>query len=342
MNVFERLHSGEAIDIRDEDYQREAHGEMDRCRQLCFEINSTPPKDREKIMELENELLDGQMNNGSDAEVALIQRQINEQYDNFTAQYGIISSNANKRAFQQDSSYCLLSSLEVLDEEGKLERKADIFSKRTIRRAEPVTSVDTASEALALSIGEKAGVDLPYMAQLTGKPEEEIVNELQGVIFKNPLTDRYETSDAYLSGNVREKLQLCYYASSAVVLRKGLMLVSSGISFENFEAARAEILAQLDAVKNGEISDDELLWAKRSVASDLRSTLDSQGELEGFWLGQAVDGLDSAPAELAALAEEVTKEDVTAIARSGELDLVYFLCGEDAEDEEDDDDDHEA
>ena len=152
-------------------------------------------------------LLDVQMNNGSDAEVALLQKQLSEQYDNFTAQYGIISSNANKRAFQQDSSYCLLSSLEVLDEEGNLERKADIFTKRTIRRAEPVTSVDTASEALALSIGEKAGVDLPYMAVLTGKSEEEIIEELQGVIFKNPLTDRYETSDAYLSGNVREKLQ---------------------------------------------------------------------------------------------------------------------------------------
>jgi len=153
-------------------------------------------------------LLDIQMNNGSDAEIALVQRELNEQYDNFTAQYGIISSNANKRAFQQDSSYCLLSSLEVLDEEGNLERKADIFTKRTIRRAEPVTSVDTASEALALSIGEKAGVDLPYMAELTGKEEAEIIEELQGVIFKNPLTDRYETSDAYLSGNVREKLSV--------------------------------------------------------------------------------------------------------------------------------------
>jgi N12 class adenine-specific DNA methylase len=96
----------------------------------------------------------------------------------------------------------------VLDEEGNLERKADIFSKRTIRKAEPVTSVDTASEALALSIGEKASVDLPYMAELTGKTEEEIVEELQGVIFKNPLTDQYETSDAYLSGNVREKLRI--------------------------------------------------------------------------------------------------------------------------------------
>ena len=153
-------------------------------------------------------LLDTQMNDGSDAEVDLLQRELSEQYDNFTAQYGIINSSANKRAFQQDSSYCLLASLEVLDEEGNLERKADIFSKRTIRKAEPVTSVDTASEALAISIGEKADVDLPYMAELTGKSEEEIIEELQGVIFKNPLTDRYETSDAYLSGNVREKLRV--------------------------------------------------------------------------------------------------------------------------------------
>ena len=153
-------------------------------------------------------LLDTQLNDGSDAEVALLQRQLSEQYDSFTAQYGLISSSANKRAFQQDSSYSLLASLEVLDEEGNLERKADIFSKRTIRKAEPVTSVDTASEALALSIGEKASVDLPYMAELSGKTEEEIVEELQGVIFKNPLTDQYETSDAYLSGNVREKLRI--------------------------------------------------------------------------------------------------------------------------------------
>ena len=153
-------------------------------------------------------LLDVQLNDGSDAEVTLLQRELNEQYDRFTAQYGLISSSANKRAFQQDSSYSLLSSLEVLDEEGNLERKADIFSKRTIRRAEPVTSVDTASEALAVSIGEKAGVDLPYMAQLSGKTEAEIVEELQGVIFKNPLTSQYETSDAYLSGNVREKLRI--------------------------------------------------------------------------------------------------------------------------------------
>ena len=107
-----------------------------------------------------------------------------------------------------DSSYCLLTSLEFLDEKGELKRKADIFTKRTIRRAEPVTSVDTASEALAVSIGEKAKVDIPYMMELTEKTEEEVTEELTGVIFKNPLTDKWEPSDEYLSGNVREKLNI--------------------------------------------------------------------------------------------------------------------------------------
>ena len=148
------------------------------------------------------------------------------------------------------------------------------------------------------------------------------------------------TSKLFL--NVREKLSLCYYASSAVILRKGLMIVSSGISFENFDPAKTEILAQLDAVKNGDITDDELLWAKRSVASDLRASLDSQGELEGYWLSQAVDGADYSPLELAELVENVTKEDVMAVARSVELDMVYFLCGTDEEEEETDDEDAEA
>ena len=154
----------------------------------------------------ERELLQAQLEDKSDAEVSSIQRRLNRSYDEFTAQYGIISSTANRRAFSQDSSYCLLASLEILDEEGRFDRKADIFTKRTIRRAEPVTSVDTASEALALSIGEKARVDLEYMAQLTGKTEDEVAQELTGVIFKNPETGRYENADEYLSGNVRAKL----------------------------------------------------------------------------------------------------------------------------------------
>ena len=161
-----------------------------------------------KIRDITNELIRCQMEEGSDEQITKLQGKLNEEYDTFTAKYGLISSNANKRAFSQDSSYCLLTSLEFLDDKGELKRKADIFTKRTIRRAETVTSVDTASEALAVSIGERAGVDLSYMAQLSGKTEEELTEELAGVIFKNPIGEKWEPSDEYLSGNVREKLQI--------------------------------------------------------------------------------------------------------------------------------------
>ena len=161
-----------------------------------------------KIRDITNELIQCQMEEGSDEQITKLQGKLNEEYDTFTAKYGLLSSNANKRAFSQDSSYCLLTSLEFLDDKGELKRKADIFSKRTIRRAETVTSVDTASEALAVSIGERAGVDLSYMAQLSGKTEEELTEELAGVIFKNPIGEKWEPSDEYLSGNVREKLQI--------------------------------------------------------------------------------------------------------------------------------------
>ena len=161
-----------------------------------------------KIRDVTNELIQCQMEEGSDEQITKLQGKLNEEYDTFTAKYGLLSSNANKRAFGQDSSYCLLTSLEFLDDKGELKRKADIFTKRTIRRAETVTSVDTASEALAVSIGERAGVDLSYMAQLSGKTEEELTEELAGVIFKNPISEKWEPSDEYLSGNVREKLQI--------------------------------------------------------------------------------------------------------------------------------------
>ena len=161
-----------------------------------------------KIRDVTNELIRCQMEEGSDEQITKLQGKLNEEYDTFTAKYGLISSNANKRAFSQDSSYCLLTSLEFLDDKGELKRKADIFTKRTIRRAETVTSVDTASEALAVSIGERAGVFLSYMAQLSGKTEEELTEELAGVIFKNPIGEKWEPSDEYLSGNVREKLQI--------------------------------------------------------------------------------------------------------------------------------------
>lgn len=143
------------------------------------------------------------------------QANLNKLYDSFTKKYGLINSRGNKSAFSQDSSFSLLSALEILDDEGKLERKADMFFKRTIKPHTPVTSVDSASEALALSIGEKARIDMDYMQELTGKSESEIFDELKGVIFLNPLynfgsetTPKYLIADEYLSGNVREKLQI--------------------------------------------------------------------------------------------------------------------------------------
>lgn len=127
--------------------------------------------------------------------------------------------------------------------------------------------------------------------------------------------------------NVREKLSLCYYASSSVDTHKGLMLISSGVDFDKFDDAKAEILAQLEAVKNGDISDEELEAAKKSVASDLRAAMDSQYNLEGFYLANVIDGLDFDPMELAALVEGVGRDDVVSIARSLVPDAVYFLRG---------------
>ena len=158
------------------------------------------------LRETTQKLLDCQLYDGTDAEVELLQGKLKDQYKRFTAQYGLINSTANKRAFRQDSSYCLLASLEILDEDKNLKRLAGIFTKRTIRKPEPVTSVDTPSEALALSIGEKAKVDVPFMAELCGKTEQEVTEELAGVIFRNPVTQAWVTADEYLSGNVREKL----------------------------------------------------------------------------------------------------------------------------------------
>lgn len=136
------------------------------------------------------------------------QENLNRLYDAYTAKYGLINSRGNYLAFASDESYFLLCSLEVLDDEGKFKRKADMFTKRTIKPHREITFVETASEALALSIGEKARVDLDYMAQLTGKAQEEIIKELQGVIFREPSSEpaRYVTADEYLSGNVRTKL----------------------------------------------------------------------------------------------------------------------------------------
>lgn len=152
------------------------------------------------------ELIDLQLSEYGDDMIREKQEELNSLYDEFSRKYGLINSKANKRVFNQDSSYCLLCSLEKLDDEGNFKGKADMFSKRTIKKAEVVTSVDTASEALAVSLGEKAKVDLAYMEELTGKDADTLTEELRGVIFQNPLTDVWETADEYLSGNVREKL----------------------------------------------------------------------------------------------------------------------------------------
>ncbi len=151
-------------------------------------------------------LLKMQLEDSSNEEIVKQMELLNQQYDTFTANWGLINSTGNQRAFSQDASYYLLSSLEILDEEGKLKEKADIFHRRTIRKPEPVHTVDSAVEALSVSMGEKACVDLAYMSSLYGKPEDEICEELKGLIFQEPISGQWQTADEYLSGNVRKKL----------------------------------------------------------------------------------------------------------------------------------------
>ncbi len=160
------------------------------------------------IRDCTQELITLQMENASDEDILGKQAELNELYDAFSKKNGLINSRTNRKAFGEDSSYCLLCSLEKTDEEGNFIGKADMFSKRTIKKAEVVTSVDTASEALAVSLGEKARVDLAYMSELSGKSIDELTEELSGVIFKEPVTGQWQTADEYLSGNVRDKLAL--------------------------------------------------------------------------------------------------------------------------------------
>ncbi|MBS6322986.1 MAG: DEAD/DEAH box helicase family protein, partial [Clostridium sp.] len=161
-----------------------------------------------KIRDCTRKLIEYQLEGYSDDLIRQEQQTLNRLYDEFTAQYGLLNSRANNTAFSDDSSYCLLCSLEVLDENGALVRKADMFSKRTIRQQEPVTSCDTAADALAVSLSEKAKVDLQYMGKLAGKTEEQLTEDLAGIIFFNPSSEQYETADEYLSDDVRWKLRL--------------------------------------------------------------------------------------------------------------------------------------
>ncbi len=166
------------------------------------------------IRDCTRRLIEYQLENYPDAAIANMQQELNSLYDSFTAKYGLINSRGNNMAFSDDSSYCLLCSLEVVDENGNLERKADIFSKRTIRPQQAIDHVDTAAEALAVSLGEKAKIDMAYMSELAGRNEDELFSELKGVIFMNPMfgygngnQEKYLPADEYLSGNVREKLR---------------------------------------------------------------------------------------------------------------------------------------
>ena len=183
-------------------------------------------------------LIDLQMWESDDGSIRAEQQKLNRLYDRFTEKYGLINSRGNALAFADDSSYYLLCSLEMLDDEDKtkLKGKADMFTKRTIRQRQSVTSVDTAAEALALSIGEKARVDMAYMSQLTGKSEDDIIEELNGVIFLDPVYGDWQTADEYLSGNVRQKLR---EAEKAAVDSPGYL--------PNVEALRAAQPKDLDA-----------------------------------------------------------------------------------------------
>lgn len=190
----------------------------ENSRMSPVEVSATAENRIKGLIEIRNSvrtLLDLQTEDYPDSDIKAEQERLNKLYDSFTKKYGLINSRANTMAFSQDSSYSLLSSLEILDDEGNLERKADMFFKRTIKPHTPVTSIDTASEALAVSMGEKADIDMEYMCQLSGKSEQEVFEELKGVIFLNPLygqgnpdEQKYLMADEYLSGNVREKLEV--------------------------------------------------------------------------------------------------------------------------------------
>ncbi len=155
------------------------------------------------------DLIDLQTEDYPEENIKIAQAKLNRMYDNYVKKYGIINSRGNRLAFEADSSYYLLCSLEVMDSEGRFVRKADMFSKRTIKAYKEITSVDTANEALIVSLSEKASVDLEYMSKLTNKTQEELVKELDGIIYKLPMeNNKYVTSDEYLSGNIREKLKM--------------------------------------------------------------------------------------------------------------------------------------
>lgn len=198
--------------VDDKIYYRE------NSRMTPVEVSATAENRIKGMIAIRNSvrtLIELQTEDYPDSEIKAEQERLNRLYDTFSGKYGLINSRANTSAFSQDSSFSLLSALEIIGEDGELERKADMFSKRTIKPHTPVTSVDTASEALAVSLGEKATIDMDYIMELSGKSENEIFEDLKGVIFLNPLYEygnsyepKYLMADEYLSGNVREKLRI--------------------------------------------------------------------------------------------------------------------------------------
>ena len=198
--------------VDDKIYYRE------NSRMTPVEVSATAENRIKGMIAIRNSvrtLIELQTEDYPDSEIKEEQERLNRLYGTFSGKYGLINSRANTSAFSQDSSFSLLSALEIIGEDGELERKADMFSKRTIKSHTPVTSVDTASEALAVSLGEKATIDMDYMMELSGKSENEIFEDLKGVIFLNPLYEygnsyepKYLMADEYLSGNVREKLRI--------------------------------------------------------------------------------------------------------------------------------------
>ena len=190
----------------------------ENSRMTPVEVSATAENRIKGMIAIRNSvrtLIELQTEDYPDSEIKAEQERLNRLYDTFSGKYGLINSRANTSAFSQDSSFSLLSALEIIGEDGELERKADMFSKRTIKPHTPVTFVDTASEALAVSLGEKATIDMDYMMELSGKSENEIFEDLKGVIFLNPLYEygnsyepKYLMADEYLSGNVREKLRI--------------------------------------------------------------------------------------------------------------------------------------
>ncbi len=244
------------------------------------ELNQTARERVKGMVELRqcvNDLIQAQMDNADDTTITALQQRLNTRYDAFTARYGLINSRGNANAFAEDSSYYLLCSLEVLNEQGELQRKADMFTKRTIRQQTVITHVDTATEALAVSIAEKARVDIPFMEQLTGLDRETLVSDLTGVIFPvpnqsthTPLYESYVTADEYLSGNVRQKLREARQAAQLDPLYQPNVTALEAAQPKNLDAS--EIDVRLGAT-----------WVDKEFINDfMYETFDTPGYLQRY------------------------------------------------------------